>query len=150
MEEALEENNDRLDQILGLLKKKEVPCVKSSDEEDAAKPERVSSTKVKTKKRTPSPSLSSSSDELTCSTSPEKKRKKKDPAKKYSRKKFLEGDDKVKTGDDLLLVGVKTVERIIEEGDDPFPCVKHLRMLTEKVTKNVYKKTVYKKYKDTK
>ena len=30
---------------------------------------------------------------------------------RHARKKFLEGDDKVKTGDDLLLVGVKTVER---------------------------------------
>ena len=35
----------------------------------------------------------------------------------------------MKTGDDLLLVGVKTVEKIIEEGEDPLPCVKHLRML---------------------
>ena len=52
---------------------------------------------------------------------------------------MLEGDDKVKTGDDLLLVGVKTVEKIIEEGGNPLPCVKHLRMLTEKVAKNVYK-----------
>ena len=139
MEEALEENNDRLDQILGLLKKKEVPCINSSSSDDAAKPERSSCTKVKTKKRAPSPSLSSSSDESTCSTSPEREKKKKDPAKKYSRKKILEGDDKVKSGDDLLLVGVKTVERIIEDGEDPLPCVKHLRMLTEKVAKNVYK-----------
>ena len=105
VEEGLEENNDRLDQILGLLKKKEVPCVKSSSDEDAAKPERASRTKTKTKKRAPSPSLSSSSDESTCSTSPGKEKKKKDPAKKYSRKTFLEGDDKVKTRDDLLLVG---------------------------------------------
>ena len=44
----------------------------------------------------------------------------------------------MKTGDDLLLVGVKTVEKIIEEGDDPLPCTKHLKMLTEKVAKNVY------------
>ena len=95
--------------------------------------------KTKTTKRAPSPSLSSSSDESTCSTSPEKEKKKKDPAKRYLRKKFLEGDDKVKTGDDLLLVGVKTVEKIIEDGDNPIPCVKHLRMLTEKVAKNVYK-----------
>ena len=51
----------------------------------------------------------------------------------------MEGDDKVKTGDDLLLVGVKTVEKIIEDEDNPLPCVKHLRMLTEKVAKNVYK-----------
>ena len=136
VEEALEENSDRLDQILGLLKKeKEInpPCVKSSSDE------RASRTKTKTKKCTPSPSLSSSSDESTCSTSPEKEKKKKDLAKRYARKKFLEGDDKVKTGDDLLLVGVKTVEKIIEEGDNPLPCMKHLRMLTEKVAKNVYK-----------
>ena len=118
MEEALEGNNDCLDQILGLLKKeKNIPCVKSSSDEDATKPERASRTKTKTKKRALSPSLLSSSDESTCSTSPEKEKekKKKDPAKKYSRKNFLEGDDKVKTGDDLLLVGVKTVEKIIEE-----------------------------------
>ena len=89
--------------------------------------------------RAPSPSLWSSSDESTCSTSPEKEKKKKDQAKKYSRKIFLEGDDKVKTGDDLLLVGVKTVNKIIEDGDNPLPWVKHLRMLTEKVAKNVYK-----------
>ena len=139
VEEALEENNDRLDQILGLLKKKEIPCVNSSSSEDAAKPERASRTKVKRKKRAPSPSLSSLSDESTCSTSHEKEKKKKDPAKKYSRKKSLEGDDRVTAGDDLLLVGVKTVERIIQDGDDPLPYVKHLRMLTEKVAKNVYK-----------
>ena len=142
VEEALEENSNRLDQILGLLKKeKEInpPCVKSSEDVIPKKPERASRTKTKTKKRTPSPSLSSSSDESTCSTSPEKEKKKKDPAKRYARKKFLEGDDKVKTGDDLLLVGVKTVEKIVEEGDNPLPCVKHLRMLTEKVAKNVYK-----------
>ena len=142
MEEALEENNDRLDQILGLLKKEKeihIPCVKSSSDESTTKPERASRTKTKTKKRAPSPSLSSSSDESTCSTSPEKEKKKKDPAKRYSRKKFLEGDDKVKTGDDLILVGVKTVEKIIEDGDNPLPCVKHLRMLTEKVAKDVYK-----------
>ena len=142
VEEALEENSDRLDQILGLLKKEKeinLPCVKSSEDEIPKKPERASRTKTKTKKRTPSPSLSSSSDESTCSTSPEKERKKKDPAKRYACKKFLEGDDKVKTGDDLLLVGVKTVEKIIEEGGNPLPCVKHLRMLTEKVAKNVYK-----------
>ena len=71
--------------------------------------------------------------------SPEKEKKKKDPAKKYSRKTFLEGEDKLKMGDYLLLVGVKTVEKIIKDGDDPLPCVKHLRMLTEKVTKKVYK-----------
>ena len=142
VEEALKENSERLDQILGLLKKeKEInpTCVKSSEDEIPKKPERASRTKTKTKKRTPSPSLSSSSDESTCSTSPEKEKKKKDPAKRYARKKSLEGDDKVKTGDDLLLVGVKTVEKIIEEGDDPLPCVKHLRMLTEKLAKNVYK-----------
>ena len=111
VEEALEENNDCLDQILGLLKKKEVPCVNTSEGEDAAKPERASRTKTKTKKRAPSPSLSSPSDASTCSTSPDKEKKKKDPGKKYSHKKFLEGDDKVKTGDDLLLVDVKTVEK---------------------------------------
>ena len=136
---TLEVNNDCLDQNLGLLKEKEkhIPCVNSSDDEYATKPERASRTKTKTKKRAPSPSLSSSSVKSTCSTSPEKEKKKKDPAKKYSRKKFLEGDDKVKTGG--LLVGVKTVEKIIEDGDNPLPCVKHLRMLTKKVAKNVYK-----------
>ena len=142
VEEALEENSERLDQILELLKEGKdinLPCVKSSEDEIPKKPERASCTKAKTKKRDPSPSLSSSSDESTCSTSPEKEKKKKDPAKRYARKKFLEGDDKVKTGDDLLLVGVKTIERIIEEGGNPLPCVKHLRMLTEKVAKNVYK-----------
>ena len=36
-------------------------------------------------------------------------------------------------------MGVKAVERIIESGEDPLPCVKHLRMLAEKVLKNVYK-----------
>ena len=142
VEEALEENSERLDQILDLLKEgKEInlPCVKAMDDETPKKPGRASRTKTKAKKRTPSPSLSSSSDESTCSTSPEREKKKKDPARRYERKKFLEGDDKVKTGDDLLLVGVKTVEKIIEDGDNPLPCVKHLRMLTEKVAKNVYK-----------
>ena len=38
MEEALEENNDHLDQILVLLKKKEEPCVNSSGDEGAVKP----------------------------------------------------------------------------------------------------------------
>ena len=38
VEEALEENNDHLDQILGLLKKKEVPCVNTLEWEDAACP----------------------------------------------------------------------------------------------------------------
>ena len=141
VEEALEENSERLDQILELLKEgRDIqPCVKPTADDTPMKPERASRKKTKAKNRTPSPSLSSSSDESTCSTSPEKERKKKDPARKYERKKFLEGDDKVKTGDDLLLVGVKTVERIIEEGGNPLPCVKHLRMLTEKVAKNVYK-----------
>ena len=141
VEEALEENSERLDQILELLKegKDILPCVKPTADDMPMKPERASRKKTKAKNRTLSPSLSSSSDESTCSTSPEKDRKKKDPAKRYERKKFLEGDDKVKTGDDLLLVGVKTVERIIEEGGNPLPCVKHLRMLTEKVAKNVYK-----------
>ena len=142
VEEALEDNSERLDQILDLLKegkKINLPCVKTMDDETTKKPERASRKKTKAKNRTPSPSLSSSSDESTCSTSPEKERKMKDPAKRYARKKFLEGDDKVKTGDDLLLVGVKTVEKIIEEGGNPLPCVKHLRMLTEKVAKNVYK-----------
>ena len=36
-------------------------------------------------------------------------------------------------------MGVKTVGKIIEDEDDPLPCVKHLRMLTEKVAKSVYK-----------
>ena len=142
VEEALEENSERLDQILELLKEgKEtnLPCVNPAADDTPMKPERASRTKAKNKKRDPSPSLSSSSDESTCSTSPEKERKKKDPAKRYARKTFLEGDDKVKTGDDLLLVGVKTVEKIIQEGGNPLPCVKHLRMLTEKVAKNVYK-----------
>ena len=142
VEEALEDNSERLDQILDLLKegnKINLPCVKAMDDETTKKPERASRKKTKAKNRTPSPSMSSSSDESTCSTSPEKEKKKKDPAKRYARKKFLEGDDKVKTGDDLLLVGVKNVEKIIEEGDNPLPCMKHLRMLTEKVAKNVYK-----------
>ena len=41
MEEALDENNDRLDQILGLLKKEKeryIPCVKSSSDDSATKP----------------------------------------------------------------------------------------------------------------
>ena len=87
VEEALEKNNDRLNQILGLLKKEKerhIPCVKSASDEDATKPERASRTKTKTKKRAPSPSLSSSSEGSTCSTSPEKEKKRKDPAKKYS------------------------------------------------------------------
>ena len=95
VEEALEENNDRLNQILGLLKKEKerhIPCVKSSEDESGTKPVRASRTKTKTMKRAPSPSLLSSSDESTCSTSPEKEKKKKDPARRYSRKKFLEGD----------------------------------------------------------
>ena len=75
VEEALEENNDRLDKILGLLKKKEEPCVNLSGAEDAAKPELALCTKVKTKKRSPSPSLSSS-DESTCSTSPQEGKEK--------------------------------------------------------------------------
>ena len=38
-----------------------------------------------------------------------------------------------------MLVCVKTVESVIEEGEDPLPCVKHLRMIAEKVSKNIYK-----------
>ena len=93
MEEALGENNDCL-KVLGLLKKEE-PCVNLSGGKDAAKPERASRTKVKTKKLSPSPSLSSS-DESMCSSSPEKEKKKKYPAKKYSRKTFLEGEENLR------------------------------------------------------
>ena len=138
LEEALEANSDRLDEVLTILRKKEA-CRDSSIEVDDESTKKKRSSRVKARKqRDPSPSPSaSSSDESTCSRSPE--RKKKDPKKRYARKKFLDPEEKIKSGDDLLLVGVKTIEKIIEDGDDPLPCVKHLRMLTEKVAKNVYK-----------
>ena len=55
VEEALEENSERLDQILELLKEgKEInlPCVKPAVDETPMKPERASRTKAKNKKRT--------------------------------------------------------------------------------------------------
>ena len=63
--------------------------MKPAADDTPMKPQRASRTKAKNKKRTPSPSLSSSSDESICSTSPEKERKKKDPAKRYARMRYV-------------------------------------------------------------
>ena len=57
VEEALEENSERLDQILELLKEgKDIqPCVKPTADDTPMKPERASRKKTKAKNRTPSP-----------------------------------------------------------------------------------------------
>ena len=102
LEEALEDNSDRLDGILKILKKRtKYECSSSDEEPETTKIEVHGRSKTK-QNREASPSPDYSSGESTCSKSPS--RKKKDPAKKYLRKKFLEGEDKVKTGDDLFPV----------------------------------------------
>ena len=140
LKEALEENSDRLDEILKLLKKKtKYQCLSSDEEPEMTKKYVLDRSKTK-KKRAASPSPDYSSD---YSKSPSRKKKRcgqeisKD---KFSRRRGQTGlEGEVKSGDDLLIVGVKTLEKIIEDGEDPLPCVKHLRMLAEKVSKNVYK-----------
>ena len=55
--------------------------------------------------------------------------------KKFARKKFFPKDYKVKRSEEIVHTCVKTVEKVMNEGGDPSHEMKHLKFVSEKVSK---------------
>ena len=55
--------------------------------------------------------------------------------KKFARKKFYPKDHKFKRSEEIVHACVKTVEKVMNEGGDPSHAMKHLKFVSEKVSK---------------
>ena len=55
--------------------------------------------------------------------------------KQYAQKRFLAKDVKAKSVEDILLIGVKSIEKVLTDKCDPLPVVRHVKFLAEKATK---------------
>ena len=130
--------DDKLDLILAKMKgNANLPCKSSVYDSDEAEEswEEVKTCgcpKHKTKKlktrslsTTSTPSSSSSSDRL----------ESEGETKQFARKRFVTKDFKFKCKEEIVHVCVKTVYRMISQGQDPVPVMKHLKFVSEKVAK---------------
>ena len=55
--------------------------------------------------------------------------------KRFARKKFFPKDFKVKRSEEIVHACVKTVEKVLNEGGDPSHAMRHLKFVSEKVSK---------------
>ena len=58
--------------------------------------------------------------------------------KQYERKRFAQKDHKFKRATEIVNVCVKTLEKVINEGGDPIPALKHLKFVSDKVSKGCF------------
>ena len=55
-------------------------------------------------------------------------------------------DVKAKTVEDILLIGIKTIEKMVTEKSDPLPVIRHVKFLAEKSTKKMFEPVAFVKY----
>ena len=53
---------------------------------------------------------------------------------------------KAKSFEDILLIGVKTIKKVVADKCDPSPVIKHVKFLAEKATKKMFEPVAYIKY----
>ena len=58
--------------------------------------------------------------------------------KHFARKRFVPKNFKFKFSEEIIHVSVKTVEKVLNEGGDPVPSMKHLKFVSEKVSKRCF------------
>ena len=66
--------------------------------------------------------------------------------KQYAQKRFLAKDVKAKSVEDILLIGVKSIEKAVTDKCDPLPVVRHVKFLAEKATKRMFEPVAFIKY----
>ena len=66
--------------------------------------------------------------------------------KQYAQKRFLAKDVKPKSVEDILLIGVKSIEKALTEKCDPLTVVRHVKFLAEKATKRMFEPVAFIKY----
>ena len=66
--------------------------------------------------------------------------------KQYAQKRFLAKDVKAKSVEDILLIGVKSIEKALTDKCDPLPVVRHVKFLAEKATKRMFEPVAFIKY----
>ena len=139
----------KLDLVLEAVKKGNSHEIVDSDEEDVMKGwseeiaeawqdvkgrgrARQKPTKPTKPIRKPRESSSTSSDESV------DRLEKEGETKNFARKKYYPKDYKFKRSEEIVQVCVKTVDRVISEGDDQIPALKHLKFVSEKVSKGCF------------
>ena len=66
--------------------------------------------------------------------------------KQYAQKRFLAKDVKAKSVEDIILIGVKSIEKALTDKCDPLPVVRHVKFLAEKATKRMFEPVAFIKY----
>ena len=66
--------------------------------------------------------------------------------KQYAQKRFLAKDVKAKSVEDILLIGIKSIEKALTEKCDAVPIVRHVKFLAEKATKRMFEPVAFVKY----
>ena len=66
--------------------------------------------------------------------------------KQYAQKRFLAKDVKAKSVEDILLIGVKSIEKALTDKCDALPVVRHVKFLAEKATKRMFEPVAFIKY----
>ena len=66
--------------------------------------------------------------------------------KQYAQKRFLAKDVKAKSVEDILLIGVKSIEKALTEKCDPLPDIRHVKFLAEKAAKSMFEPVAFIKY----
>ena len=66
--------------------------------------------------------------------------------KQYAQKRFLAKDVKAKSVEDILLIGIKSIEKALTEKCDALPIVRHVKFLAEKSTKRMFEPVAFVKY----
>ena len=64
----------------------------------------------------------------------------------FAQKRFLAKDVKAKSVKDILLIGIKTIEKVVTEKADPLPVIRHVKFLAEKSTKKMFEPVAFIKY----
>ena len=63
--------------------------------------------------------------------------------KQYAEKRFLAKDIKAKSVEDILLIGVKSIEKALTDKCDALPVVRHVKFLAEKATKHMFEPVAF-------
>ena len=58
--------------------------------------------------------------------------------KQYERKRFFPNDHKFKRSSEIVHVRVKILEKVMNEGGDPVPTLKHLKFILDKLSKGCF------------
>ena len=143
IEQDMTAMGDKLDVIIANMKK---PTLAVSDEEEVVGDwtkdiadawsevkdcSRQKHKPAKPLKPRPRRQKSSSSADSSSSDSLEEK----GDTKRFARKRFFPKDFKVKRSEEIVHACVKTVDKVLNEGGDPLHAMRHLKFISEKVSK---------------